>query len=248
MPNPPVGQGLRDARGIWARATNAQQRKLVGIYDAWAIQVKRELKGAVARGYSVPMQQVIVDRWLPLLRDSLSLQVAAGVEVGRRVVLEGRPITAAIAFRTGELVKEAQGLVMQNLVPGIGETLKESLARGVTYDTKALTEAFNSVRNRPAQYAGGTWLTIFEVKREVGLADMREGRITGEKPKRVRWVLDPLAVHCVAAGDFRGCVDLAGEYDSWEELPTVPAGHVTCRGSCRCHLEVEVNGQWLRGY
>ena len=88
---------------------------------------------------------------------------------------------------------------------------------------------------------------IFETQKALGTEKEHELALEGLAPERIRWVLDPNADHCEDSAGHYGCPGLAGEYDSWNDLPTVPAGQVTCRGNCRCHLEVFRDGDWRRG-
>jgi len=112
---------------------------------------------------------------------------------------------------------------------------------------KALSGVGDAIKPGLAQGAGESWVLIFKTQQTLGRA--REGgrRAQGLPPETIRWVLDPRAAHCAASSGYHGCPDLAGEYDSWDALPTVPAAQVTCRGNCRCHLEVMRDGQWQRG-
>ena len=74
----------------------------------------------------------------------------------------------------------------------------------------------------------------------------KEREEAGKKPRRVRWVLDPAAEHCKKSEFHYGCPELAGEYESWDHMPTVPAGDVSCLGNCRCHIDVKTESGWER--
>ena len=245
--SPAAGQDLRAKPGRWERATNAQQRKLVRAYDSWAVATRRELSIASARLASPAELQAIVARRLPLLEKAM-LEITGRGIIGAANLVAGRGqmplgIQALIVRQAAENAK----LVSQSLIPHIQNQLNESINRGAMSDPKALRESFVSLRNRPAQYAGGYWTMIFETERELGRADERQRATQGEAPRPVRWVLDPLAEHCEGGPGFYGCRELAGEYPNWDALPTVPAGQVQCRGNCKCSLEVLVDGQWRRG-
>jgi len=73
------------------------------------------------------------------------------------------------------------------------------------------------------QMGGVAWNAMFEgVKAQ-----------PGNQGKKVRWILDPaVPTHCEASANRHGCIDLAKTYDSWDDLPTLPAGEVTCIGNC----------------
>lgn len=90
---------------------------------------------------------------------------------------------------------------------------------------------------------------------------------SGEKTEPVRWVLGPWCeAHCRRIAGCPSCSDVAGEYDEWDCLPTVPDGtELACKSAefmawwddhhkqdevfsgCDCHLEVYVNGVWQTG-
>ena len=105
---------------------------------------------------------------------------------------------------------------------------------------------FDANRGPVASLAGFAWTTVFSVLLAAGLdRDDKSGQTT-----RVRWVLNDLADHCSERPGHFGCPSLAGIYNSWAELPTVPAALTSCVGNCRCRLEVETepgSNVWERG-
>jgi hypothetical protein len=141
------------------------------------------------------------------------------------------------------LANNAQ-LIHDGLIPGIQVNLNEQLLQGAATSKATLLESFGNLSHRPASYAGGAWVAIFEAQKMAGWEQEKQ---TGEQ-QRVRWNLDPNAAHCTPGEPgYYGCTELEGVYDSWQALPTVPAGRTRCRGNCRCYLEAEVNGEWQRG-
>lgn len=139
-------------------------------------------------------------------------------------------------------------LVATALIPAIHARLLPEIARGVALDPKALQGAFGAVRAAPGQYAGRAWVMIFETQQELGRTREAERRAEGKTVEAVRWVLDPRAEHCAESPGHHACPKLAGIYPGgWSTLPTVPAGLTTCRGNCRCHVEVFRDGKWQRG-
>jgi hypothetical protein len=159
------------------------------------------------------------------------------------------------------LTREGEALIRENLIPRVHEKMTLALATavpglvigGLAVEQQravalAIKNASAATRAAPAQYAGGYWVAIFEVQRTLGEERESERQSQGLDIEPVRWVLDPRAEHCNPSAGFYGCPELAGEYpNGWKTLPTVPAGQVTCRGNCRCHLEVQRDGQWKRG-
>ena len=102
-----------------------------------------------------------------------------------------------------------------------------------------------------SSYAGGAVVAAFQTQRVAGQVENAERRANGDAPVRARWVLDQTAEHCEddpARGTF-GCPSLARVYENgWDEMPTVPAGNVSCLSNCRCFIEFD-NGDgkgWRR--
>lgn len=118
------------------------------------------------------------------------------------------------------------------MIPFIFSKLTPDIARGLARDPAALKASFDAVRSLPPQYAGNFWVMIFDTQKVLGQTREMERRREGLKPEPIKWVLDPRAEHCRSEGGYYGCPDLAKEYESWNALPTVPAGMVTCRGNC----------------
>jgi len=91
-------------------------------------------------------------------------------------------------------------------------------------------------------------------------------RSSGTKAQPVRWVLGTWCeAHCRRIAGRPSCSDVAGEYDEWDCLPTVPDGaELACKSEefmawwddhhrqdevfsgCDCHLEAYHNGAWRK--
>lgn len=304
---PAAGQELRESAGAWERATNAQQRRLVETYDAWASKVYTEMLGILARkdrtdpravevrptletpprwwvniGYfPYYLSQEIFDtekearkrakeikdwlreqqrlgsetdlesyliRLMPELELNLSAVVEQGIIGATSQVLRGQRMgpTPGVLSTQNRAIQGSLTMVRTALIPHIQAGILADIKLSV--DTNALWQSFVAMRSRVAQYAGGYWVMIFEVEKEIGQEKDRELVRQGLPPEPVRWVLDPEAEHCKPSAGFYGCPELAGEYPGgWYTLPTVPAGQVTCRGTCRCRIEVYKDGKWKRG-
>ncbi len=247
---PKAGQKQRRAPGEWERMTNRQQRKLVSVYDSWAAGLKRDLRTRAAAGATPGELSKILDDRIPALEARLLEVTNKGIIGATRVSAGSRAGMPAIQKATEQQILENTALVRNNLVPKIHEELLIPIARGIQANPQALNESIGALRSAPAQYAGGYWVAIFRTQKELGTMRETERAAQGLQPEPIRWVLDQNANHCQASpdkGGFYGCPDLAGEYPHWAALPTIPAGHVTCRGNCRCHLEVFRDGAWRRG-
>lgn len=247
----PAGQKQRSAApaGAWERVTNLQQRALVRAYDDWSARVRKELSNAIKRGASPP------DRYA-IFKDSLTRLEASLAEVSVRGAVRAGRVAAGKRFDTPVVQKAVQAeadiarrLVAESLVPNIEAHLLPAVVAGFVLSDEALKTSFEPGRAMAAQYAGGAWVAIFKVQQEAGKELERERISAGLPVEPVRWVLDPAAEHCAHGADgFFGCPEMAGEYaGGWSTLPTVPAGRVSCRGNCRCRLEVFRNGEWRRG-
>ncbi len=237
---------LRSGQIRLVRATNAQQRRLVRAYDTWAAGVKRDLDAAMKRWASPGQLKIILEGHLPALEAALLDTTHAGIQTAEKLVVgRAQPTPRVLSTRGQHLLKNDE-LVKTALVPFIGERLTAALTGAVALDSRAVVQALIAQRSYPAQYAGGFWAMVFETKQAQGLDLDEEQKRLGLPPVRVKWQLDPLAEHCEAGGGRYGCPDLAGEYDSWGDLPTVPAANVRCAGNCRCEILVWRDGRWQR--
>lgn len=97
-------------------------------------------------------------------------------------------------------------------------------------DTLGVISSGETLRSRLGLYDGGFWLLVL-----LGLKDWYGEHVAGEK---VKWILDPAAAHC------EDCPALAGVYENWDALPTLPGQGVRCDGNCRCRIFVQQGGQW----
>jgi len=261
---PKAGQKQRIGSGDWEQQTNRQQRKLVRIYDQWAAGMKREIAARAKRGATLPELQAYIDRQIPKLEERLVEIQTKGIQNAVKTAAGSRAELPAVLGMTEQQIRENVLLIKNNLVPKVHEKLTLALATAVpavgiavigglaAEQQRAVALAIKNAtlagRTMPAQYAGGYWVAIFETERTLGGVREDERAAEGLPPEPVRWDLDPRAVHCKPSPGFYGCAELAGVYPGgWRTLPTVPAGQVTCRGNCRCHVSVFRDGEWRRG-
>ncbi len=247
----PAGQKQRStaAAGAWERVTNLQQRALVRAYDEWSARTRKELNQAIQRGATPPERYDIFKNSLTRLEASLAEVSVRGAERAGRVAA-GKHFDTPVVQQVVQAEKDiARRLVSESLVPNIEAHLLAAVVGGFVLSEEALKTSFEPGRAMAAQYAGGAWVAIFKVQQGLGTELERERISAGLPVEPVRWVLDPNAEHCAHGPDgFYGCPELEGEYTGgWSTLPTVPAGRVSCRGNCRCRLEVFRNGEWRRG-
>jgi hypothetical protein len=246
---PAAGQKQRPGSGTWEEATNRHQRKLVEIYDRWSLELKRGIRKLADVGAGIPKMCSFLDGQIPVLERRLSEIQAAGIVSAVKVSAKSRANFPAVKELAERLIQENRTLIRENLIPQIHEKMTLSLALGAGTNPIDLKTIINAARVMPAAYSGGYWVAIFEVQKGLGEMREQERRNSGLPIEAVRWILDPAAEHCRdSEGGYYGCPSLAGEYpNGWSSLPTVPAGQVSCRGNCRCHLEVFRDGAWRRG-
>ena len=248
--DPVGGQRQRRLPGDWERATNGQQRKLVRAFDNWSSDLNRELKKEAAAGATPGRLSSILDKRIPDLEKSMLDITNKGIIGATRISAKSRSDLPVVQAVSQKQIADNTLLVTNSLIPKIHEGLMLPIARGINANPTALKENLDALRFAPAQYAGGYWVAIFETQKALGGQREAERASLGLAVEPIRWVLDPNAEHCKPTpekGGFYGCPELAREYQHWSEIPTVPGGHVTCRGNCRCHLEVLRDGQWRRG-
>ncbi len=235
---------LRSGQSRLGRAVNAQQLRLVRAYDTWAAGLKRDWDTALKRWASPAQLRLILEGHLPELEAAMLDTTHRGIQTAEKLAIGRLPPSSRVVAAREDHLRKNDELVATALMPFIGERLAAALTGAGAVDSRAVVQALTAQRSFPAQYAGGFWAMVFETKQAAG-QDEDEGRkAQGLPPVPVRWVLDPLAEHCQASPGFYGCPDLAGEYPSWGDLPTVPAGQVTCRGNDRCWIEVWRDGRW----
>jgi len=227
--------------------TNNLQASMVDIYDKWAKDAKSVILSAAERGINQDDLGVIVKGRLTELETKLLSSQRDGITGALNLFVNTalNPSTR-IQGVTAVLLSQAAEGIRTGLIPSIQERISTKLSVAGTIDATHLDDIFNSARASVASSAGYAWAGIFLGLSAAG-QDMEER--TGVA-QRVRWVLNPTAEHCAESEGHFGCPSQARIYDSWAELETVPAGLVTCRGNCRCRLEVEESpgsNVWVQG-
>ena len=243
---PKAGQKQRIGRGAWEQATNAQQRRLVAAFDKWAPKVRRRLYAMAQQGEPVIRQVAYLDEQLVELQATLVKIGQKGADVATKLAAGADPSPGVLVVQQ-QLATDSDTAITDSLMPHLRASMVRELERGAAADKTTLKAAFDGNRAPTAQFAGGLWFGIMAVTRAVGQEREATRAAQGDVPERVRWVLDAAADHCADSPGFAGCPGLAGTYANWDALPTLPGGQVTCRGNCRCHLEVEIDGRWERG-
>lgn len=235
---PPAGQEDRTGRTPLTTAVNAYQLALVAAYDRWGVETARALERARTAGGSPDKLVVVLDARMGDLAEAMVAEGRKGIMSGARAALKGRELTPDVLSAVGVRVREHEDFVRTSLIPDVRERVAADLLAGVAEDKRALAASLERLRYRPAQYAGGAWVMGFDALRIDGAAEDKQRAQQGQAPVRVRWVLDPSAEHCQPSEGRFGCPELAREYPGgWAQLPTIPAGDVTCIGNCRCHIE-----------
>jgi len=241
---------LRSGGGDYENTTNRLQSQLLNIYDRWAIDTRTQILSAQEQGIA-PEQfsRIIAGRVSDLETNlinaqALGITAAVGIAISQSLRNSARVQTAIAA-----LTLTAATSIRTSLIDNIQTRLSTKLADAagtVAFDRSTLKDIFDTNRASVASSAGLAWSGIFTALLAAGQEQEQQ---TGQT-QRVRWVLNDAAAHCDDSPGRFGCPGQSGVYDSWAELETVPAGQVTCRGNCRCRLEVETepgSNNWVRG-
>lgn len=233
-------QGRR-GRGKMETATNAYQGVLLDVYDSWAVNTAKTLQTADNPAAALEME-------LPKLAESLKQAGRKGIREAVTMGLRGaEPGPEALSLMASEITAN-ETAIDENLIPSVRQKMTAFLSEnaGQPLDQKALTGMLDSQRSKPAAAAGGFWVAIFRGGALSVAEEDAKRQAEGKAKTRVRWVLDPNAEHCQSRPGYYGCPDLAGEYDSWDAMPTVPAALTACLGNCRCFIELETEHGWDR--
>ena len=250
----PAGQDLRTIRGTYERFVNGYQRSLVETYDTWS----RETARLVALGDKTlaMMNETVVGRLDQLSADLKVLgrqRISEAAGLGMGDVLGRHAQRLEVQTVISELIRANDDYIDNALIPSIRERALKGVPDAVPLPSAARREVLSTAlatrRARVAQGAGGAVTAIFEPQMAAGKVENAERRQRGEAAIPVRWVLDAGAEHCAddsTRGTF-GCPNLARVYaNGWDELPTVPAGNVSCLGNCRCQLWADFGKGWER--
>ncbi len=246
----PFGSGkfdLRTGGDTATKAMNAYQKKLVGIFEDWAKATRKKLRKA---GENRTRLLEVLDKQLIVLEEKYTKAGQKGLTDAFKLGYKD-PLDELAKVELQEQLDFNQNIVSTKLVPWLRERMALGIAGLLGVQTYALTDAglavlFDGKLGTIMQLAGNFWSTMFKgaghkQKKIDGIL-----KASGKPPRKVKWVLDFGAEHCMASAGHHGCPDLAGSYDSWEDMPTVPGGMVTCRGNCRCTIEVEKEkGGWF---
>ena len=227
-----AGIKQRQSSGAWEQLTNRQQRRITRAFDEWSAKARRILNNLAKDGATIEDQRRALDKSLRAFERTMIQIYTRGIDIVKNASAGSKRDLPEIIRLADTKKREGERMITQNLIPLIAAGLLPAITAGAAFDSASLRNEFLSVRSMPAQYAGGAWVMIFETQRTLGYAREAERLAQGLPIEKVRWVLDPHAEHCEDSAGYHGCINLAGEYNSWRSLPTVPAGQVTCRGNC----------------
>lgn len=243
-------QGGRD-RAI--TLTNLYQKELLEAIDKFSLDIENTVK-AIPEASKVVVEKVISER-LPKFQDKLieisEAKIREGFALGHRRS-KREPGLAAKRALEERLARNRQYLtesfipdLRAKMIANIGGKPLNILRRQYQFDPFLLIGAIASMRARLASYSGEVWEAIFSSAKISGQEADIERMGKGLKPRRVRWELDAGSQHCKERPDYHGCPDLAKEYDSWDAMPTVPGGKVSCLTNCRCSISIQnEDGSW----
>ena len=251
--------GLNRAVGL----TNRYQGELLKVFDSWTRRLAKDIS---AMGDMATEQGIMgmVDDRLPELLNTLQAIGRQRLTAGMRMGLKRHRSDRADAI-LAERIASNDSYLSDSLIPALRDKIAEAVQQAgkvpvlqaksgqavrhyIAIETDVMVGMVASMRARVGSYSGALWEVIWTGVRIRGEDDDQERISLGKKTRRVRWVLDPTSDHCQARPGYYGCTDLAGEYESWDALPTVPGAKVACLTSCRCRLSIEEwPGVWISG-
>jgi hypothetical protein len=205
----------------WEKQTKAFQESLGETYTQWARETAKLLEAVAAEA-----RQEILNSRLEILRTLLVRRYREAIPTAH-----GLGIADALSPDSlGRLAKRLEKLeqkVAREIIPKIAEKITADLLDHGVGELQQVIEMRLGFVTKPS--GGDYWGTVVQ-----GWADSRRDREANGTASRIRWVLDNLASNCA------DCQRLAGEYNSIEEIGTLPgAGDTSCGEFCRCWLEEE---------
>ncbi len=202
----------------WETQTADFQELLSSVYSDWTRTTARKLELVTDLERPQVLQTAMQDlRTLALKTYRNALPTAHSIGYGAG----GTP--ASMQALAQQLQKIESHLITTTL-PNLEQKLTQDLN-----DPDVNSEAAIMLRmgTLTRQAGGDYWGTIVH-----GWGQQRSQREQDGTAHKIRWVLDNLASHCP------DCPDLAGEYDSIQDLPFLPgSGETKCGPACRCWLE-----------
>lgn len=224
----------RGGVGRYESATNGYQAALLDAYQSWGKDLLKKLTGsAVADDETISAK-------IPDLRKSLQAVAQEQLPTALDTLRNDYVPSASAYSLVSEAITQAASDIETRLIPDIGEKLQRGLIEGAD-----MAGVLQSLEPRVGTYAGGLWVLIMRAIGDFAMQGSLDNVIYPCK-----WVLDPQAQHCEA------CPKYAGTYDSYQAMldqtgQSVPgyfAGspYKSCWGNCRCHLELQIDGEWKR--
>lgn len=225
------------AAGRYERATDDYQAYLLDEYEAWVASLLKK----IGKETDVERARQVVLEAMPALR--AALQAVSQESLPDAVnAMSDAYVPSADAYR---LIADAITLnnsdIETRLVPAIEEKLLRAVVEGTPVEQAAL-----SMVSRVSGYAGAFWVLI---QRLVG-DFVRQMETADDMIYPVRWVRTKDDHSC------ESCIEFEGEYESYnamlaKTLQCVPgyffnSPFTACWGYCRCHLEIKINGKWVR--
>ena len=220
----------RPKRGEWEKSTGNFEDDCEDIYDDWAEDTVKELEG-------IPVNEIenTLDARLLVLLAVLQVAYRESLYEGYKQGYGDKALSPKALTDYTQKLEAAEKKLKDVILP----KLKDKLVADIK-DTA--TDNLDSIELRGGMIAKGAgaeyWSSIHKGL-ESNLIEEKEQGVT----RRVQWVLDQFVKsHC------DDCLKYAGEYDSIENLPTLPGdGETQCGPFCRCFLKVEDDkGNWVR--
>lgn len=229
--------GVRKAvnNKAWESATKQFQTSLGEAYNGWKARTAALLENVATGDRDAILQMALLElRALLVKRYRASIPDARGLGYGDEI----SPASLTKLAKKLEVLETGLASRIANI--GVKVTRDLSELGGVNASDIADVLALR-LKGSIIQPAGNDyWHTIVD-----GWTDKRREREADPTVQqgKLRWVLDPLVQnHC------DDCMRLEGEYDSIDELPSIPGdGSTECNIYCFCWLEEQdEKGNWQR--
>ena len=229
---------LASNTGRYERATNSYEAALLDAYTVWVQQLLNALTGETDLTRA---GQVIIEQ-IPSLRMALQDVAQAGLPDAVNAMTDAY-VPSADAYRLiADAITQNNADLETRLLPAIEEKLLRAVLDGAD-----LNQTAESMTARVSGYAGSFWVLI---QRLIG-DFVAQAQTADDAIYPVRWVRTKDDHSC------ESCIGFEGTYESYNAMlektfQCVPGYFFnspyksSCWGYCRCHLEIKMNGTWVR--
>jgi hypothetical protein len=222
--------------------TDDYKRELSKVYKSWCDKMAEEL--STSGGKAAMMARV--DKRLSDLLSDLTRMGERRIRHAYLVAMRGRDSERAEKAMQAR-IRENGKYLRESFIPAIREKIEATIDEQAKKNSKtyavpvaALALSLMGLESRMQMYGGQVWAGFWEATKILGQEDAEEAKSKGQPTRRVKWVLGDGNPHC------EDCLSYVGEYDSWDEMPTVPGGeNCRCLVNCTCQILVQEGDEWV---